>query len=82
MDKKRLLELAGVQLNEAAFFDSPEDVIKALMHEFDFMANVDPKFDFDQQAILRDIIRRYEKEPIVRRALIGGKRQRGRQRER
>ena len=89
MDKKRLLELAGVQLNEK--ITSPEELILALMNELDVLTNhyddlaetlrtrgwldegIDPSNVAEQ---IWAIYEKFEKEPMVRRIVVGAKRQR------
>jgi len=78
MDKKRLLELAGV-LNEQRF-TSIEQAIIALFDEltevFEQEEGGELPEDAEVSTILWEIIEKYKQNTILRRIVVGAKRQR------
>ena len=80
MDKKRLLELAGVQLNEQRF-TYIEQAIIALFDELTEVFEQEELGEMPEDAevstILWEIIEKYKQNTILRRIIVGAKRQRG-----
>ncbi len=83
MNKKRLQDLAGIQLNEK--FTSPEELILALMNELERLADEwynedDDSFEEGLEAAdvgdaLHSVYTKFQDEPIVRRIFVGARRQ-------